>query len=67
MTMWQELRKEYTNYTLKDIGEMMNKSRQAIARYENGKVKMPNELQILYLGFRNDVTDQIIIEYLKRC
>lgn len=67
MSMWKKLRKEYTNYTLKDIGEMMNKSRQAIARYENGKVKMPNELQILYLGFRNDVTDQIIIEYLKRC
>ena len=67
MSMWKKIRKQYTNYTLEDIGKMMNKSRQAIARYENGKVKMPNELQILYLGFRNDVTDQIIIEYLKRC
>lgn len=65
MTMWQELRKKYTNYTLEDIGKMVNKTRQAISRYELGEVRMPNELQIIYLGFRNSDYDKQIIEFLK--
>ena len=66
MTMWQELRKNYTNYTLEDVGKMYkNKSRQEISRYELGQIKMPDELQIIYLGFRNNEKDQIIIEFIK--
>lgn len=65
MTMWQELRKKYTDYTLEDIGKMVNKTRQAISRYELGEVRMPNELQIIYLGFRNSDYDKQIIEFLK--
>ena len=65
MTLWQELRKNYTNYTLEDIGKMVNKSKQAISRYELGQVKIPNELQIMYLGFRNTDYDKQIIEFLK--
>lgn len=65
MTMWQELRKKYTDYTLEDIGKMVNKTRQAISRYELGEVRMPNELQIMYLGFRNTDYDKQIIEFLK--
>lgn len=65
MTMWQELRKKYTDYTLEDIGKMVNKTRQAISRYELGEVRMPNELQIVYLGFRNSDYDKQIIEFLK--
>lgn len=65
MSMWKKLRKEYTNYTLEDIGKMANKTRQAISRYELGEVKMPTELQIMYLGFRNNSWDKKIISYLK--
>lgn len=65
MTMWQELRKKYTDYTLEDIGKMVNRTRQAISRYELGEVRMPNELQIIYLGFRNSDYDKQIIEFLK--
>ena len=65
MTMWKELRKKYTDYTLEDIGKMVNKTRQAISRYELGEVRMPNELQIVYLGFRNSDYDKQIIEFLK--
>lgn len=65
MTMWQMLRKKYTDYTLEDIGKMVNKTRQAISRYELGEVRMPNELQIVYLGFRNSDYDKQIIEFLK--
>ena len=65
MSMWKKLRKEYTNYTLEDIGKMVNKTRQAISRYELGETKMPVELQIMYLGFRNDELDQVVIEFLK--
>jgi len=65
MTMWQDLRKNYTNYTLEDIGKMYkNKTRQDISRYENGKYRMPNDLQAMYLGFRNNKYDKIIIEFL---
>lgn len=66
MSMWKKLRKEYTNYTLEDIGKLHNgETRQAIYRYENGIVKMPYDLQIMYLSFRNSDADKIIIEYLK--
>lgn len=65
MTMWQELRKNYTNYTQTDVGKMVGKTKQYITKYETGKIKMPNELQIIYLGFRNNEKDKIIIEFLK--
>lgn len=66
MTMWKELRMKYTNYTLEDIGKMYkNKSRVEISRYETGKVGMPSELKIIYLGFRNSDTDKLLIECLK--
>ena len=67
MSMWQRLRKEYTNYTLEDIGKMhKGESKQYISKYENGKIKMPVDLQIMYLGFRNNESDKIIINYLKQ-
>lgn len=66
MSMWQKLRKEYTNYTLEDIGKLhKGETKQYISRYEKGEIKMPYDLQIMYLGFRNNDADKIIIEYLK--
>ena len=65
MSMWTKLRKEYTNYTQTDVGKMVGKTKQYITLYENGKIKMPIDLQIIYLGFRNNKTDKMIIEYLK--
>lgn len=65
MSMWKKLRKEYTNYTQTDIGNILNKKKQYISKWENGEIKMPFEIQIMYLGFRNNDTDKIIIEYLK--
>lgn len=64
MTMWQELRKKYTDYTLEDIGKMVNKNRFEISRYENGHIAMPKNLKIMYLGFRNNKYDKKIIEFL---
>ena len=66
MSMWKKIRKEYTNYTLEDIGKMYgNKKKQYISKYENGKIKMTDDLQIMYLEFRNNDIDKVIIEYLK--
>lgn len=66
MTMWQELRKNYTEYTLEDVGKMYkNKTKQEISRYETGHIGMPKELQIIYLSFRNNEYDKKIIEFLK--
>ena len=65
MSMWKKLRKEYTDYTLEDVGKMTGKTRQAISRYELGQVRMPIELQIMYLEFRNNEYDKKIIEFLK--
>lgn len=65
MTMWKKLRKEYTNYTLKDIGEILGVSKQAVGQYESGKLKMPVKVQLMYLGFRNNDIDKVIINYLK--
>lgn len=65
MSMWKKIRKEYTNYTQTDIGNMLNKKKQYISKWESGEIKMPFEIQIMYLGFRNNDADKIIIEYLK--
>ena len=65
MSMWKKIRKQYTNYTLEDIGKTIGVSKQAVGQYENGKLKMPVDLQIMYLGFRNNEIDQVIIGYLK--
>ncbi len=65
MTMWQELRKKYTNYTLEDVANILGITKQAVSQFEKGKIKMPKKVQILYLGFRNTESDQTIIEYLK--
>lgn len=65
MSMWKKLRKEYTNYTLKDIGEILGVSKQAVGQYESGKLKMPVKVQLMYLGFRNNDIDKVIINYLK--
>ena len=65
MTMWQELRKNYTNYTLEDVGKMVNRTRQAMSRYELGQVRMPYDIQIVYFGFRNNEYDKQLIECLK--
>ena len=67
MSMWKKIRKEYTNYTLEDIGKMhKGESKSYISRYENGEIKMPYELQIMYLSFRNSNEDKIIIEHFKK-
>ena len=65
MTMWKDLRKNYTKYTLEDIGKKVGVTRQAIARYENGEVRMPDNVQIMYLEFRNNDYDKIIIKHIK--
>ena len=66
MTLWKELRMKYTDYTLEDIGKMYkNKSKVEISRYETGKIGMPSDLKIIYLGFRNSDTDKLLIECLK--
>lgn len=66
MTMWQELRKNYTNYTLDEIGKLYkNNTRQQISQWETGKIGMPADLKIIYLGFRNNEKDKILIECLK--
>lgn len=66
MTMWQELRKKYTNYTQTDIGKMVGKSKQYITLYETGKVKMPDKLRAMYLRFRNTEKDKIIADFLDK-
>ena len=65
MTMWQELRKNYTDYTLEDVAKSLGITRQAVSQFEKGKRRMPKKMQIVYLGFRNEEADQMIIEYLK--
>ena len=64
MTMWQELRKNYTKYTQTDIGNMLGITKQAVCQYENGIIRMPDNVQIMYLKFRNNKYDKLIIEYL---
>ena len=66
MSMWKDLRKNYTKYTLEDIGKKVGKTKQYISRYENGEIKMPYDLQIMYLSFRNSDADKIIIEHFKK-
>ena len=59
MTLWQELRKKYTNYTLEDVAKSLGISRQAVSQFEKGKIKMPIKVQIVYLQFRNNKYDQL--------
>lgn len=66
MTLWQDLRKNYTNYTQTDIGNMVGKSKQYITLYETGKVKMPDKMRAMYLRFRNNKYDKIIADFLER-
>lgn len=66
MTMWQMLRKEYTNYKQKDIADQMNISIQAVSQFEKGIRAMPVDMKILYLSFRNNDYDKQLIELLKR-
>lgn len=65
MNMWKKLRKEYTDYTLEDIGKKLGVTRQSISKYEKGLMPMPKKVQIMYLGFRNNYYDKIVIKYLK--
>lgn len=65
MTMWQELRKKYTDYTLDDVAKSLGITRQAVSQFEKGRTKMPIKVQIVYLQFRNNKYDQIIINHLK--
>lgn len=65
MTMWQELRKKYTDYTLEDVAKSLGITRQAVSQFEKGKTKMPIKVQIVYLQFRNNKYDKIIINHLK--
>ena len=65
MTMWKELRKKYTDYTLDDVAKSLGITRQAVSQFEKGRTKMPIKIQIVYLQFRNNKYDQIIINHLK--
>lgn len=65
MTMWQELRKNYTKYTLKDIADKLKITVQAISQFEKGSRAMPTDIKIMYLGFRNNKYDKQLIELLK--
>lgn len=64
-SMWRMLRENYTNYTQSDIARMSKRKRQAIYIFETGYRPMPKDLQILYLGFRNNEQDKINIKFLK--
>ena len=65
MTIWQELRKNYTKYKLKDIADKLDITVQAISQFEKGSRTMPADIKILYLGFRNNDYDKQLIELLK--
>lgn len=64
MSMWENLRKKYTDYSKSDVAKIYGCSRQAINEFEKGK-SMPKKLQIIYLGFRNNKTDKFNIKYLE--
>ena len=64
-SMWKNLREQYTDYTQADVARMTKKTRQAIYIFESGRRPMPKELQIIYLGFRNNDYDKANIQFLK--
>lgn len=65
MTMWQMLRKEYSDKTLQDIADEFGVTVSAISQFETGRRSMPTKMKIYYLKLRNNEKDKIIIEYIK--
>lgn len=63
--MWKEIRKQ-SGLTQREIALKFGKRKQEVTRYENGKFKMPYEMQIYYLKLRNNEEDKIVIKYLER-